>query len=486
MKVEIIFKNIKGRWYNFKNVDIKDIEDNSKRVKKGTLFICVKGFERDGHDFYKEAIKKGACCIVTQRRLDVNIPQFVVKDTLDVLHKVALRFYGEPKFKIIGVTGTNGKTTITSLLSHIFERAGYRVGRIGTVDIKIVDTELKSQHTTPPAVELYRIFKKLNEKKAEYVFMEVTSHGLAQRRIEGRLLDVAIFTGVTRDHLDFHKNMENYYKAKKKIFNLLKSNGFGIINIENPYGLRVYKEINIRKKISYGIYLNGLNYRVFMRSISFDNMYLDIHSPDGKYSFYSKLIGKFNAYNICAAFACARELGIESKKIADFIYEYKPVKGRQEKIEDRNKKIKIFIDYAHTPDALLAILETLKSILPSRIIVVFGAGGNRDKEKRPIMGRVAWEFSDVIVLTSDNPRYEEPMDIINDIVKGIPEGDREKVIIEPDRKKAIEIAIDIAEEGDVILIAGKGHEEYQEVKGKKYPLSDRKICFEILKKYDKN
>ncbi len=480
MNLKELFFNLEGKFINFKNFEVKGIAENSKEIKEGFIFVALKGIKTEGKKYVKEAIQKGCICIITDKEIkNINLPQFITKDPFKIMHKILQRFYGKPDFKIIGVTGTNGKSTIVNLLSFVLDKMGIKNGVIGTLNSRVKEKVLYTGYTTPPATHLYRIFEEMKKEKIEYLFMEITSHGLAQRRIEDIKLEGLVYTGLTQDHLDFHKTMENYYKAKKKAFTFLKESAPAIINIENIYGKRVFEEIKNLNKKSYGSYLEALDYRVFIKYISPEGMGIKIEYENKTEEFETKLIGKFNAYNICAGFAMLKELKFNEKEFVKYLKEFKGIEGRLEEIKN-NLGIKIYIDYAHTPDALKACLETLKGILPSKIITVFGAGGNRDKEKRPIMGRIAGELADIIILTNDNPRDEEPMKIIEDIFSGIPEGEKNKVKIEPDRKKAIEMAIKLADKGDVILIAGKGHENYMEIKGKKVPFSDKEVAKEII------
>ena len=480
MNLKDLFKNLKGEFINFKNYEVKGITENSKEVEKNYVFITLKGTKTSGKNFIKEAIEKGAICILTDEKINnIQIPQFITYDIYGTMHKILKRFYSTPKFKIIGVTGTNGKSTITNYLSFIFDKLGIKNGVIGTLSSRVGDKIIFKGYTTPPATYLYRIFNEMEKEKIEYLFMEVTSHGLEQKRIYDITLQGLIYTGITRDHLDFHKTMENYYEAKKKAFYLLGKYSPAIINIENPYGKRVFEEIENKNKKSYGFYLEELDYRVFIKYISSQGMGLKIEYGNRNIDFETKLIGKFNAYNICAVFAMLKELSFKEKDFIKPLSEFEGIEGRLEKIFTK-RGFYIYIDYAHTPDALNASLETLKSLHPKKIIAIFGAGGNRDREKRPMMGRIASEYADILILTNDNPRFEDPMKIIEDIKKGIPEGELNKVIIEPDRKKAIKKGIEIAEKGDIILIAGKGHEDYMEIKGEKIPFKDRDVVMEIL------
>ncbi|MEN3043890.1 MAG: UDP-N-acetylmuramoyl-L-alanyl-D-glutamate--2,6-diaminopimelate ligase [Candidatus Hydrothermales bacterium] len=481
MNLGELFKSLKGEFLNYKDSKVEGIAENSKEVKKNYIFVALQGLKTHGKNHIDEAIKNGAICLVTDEKIeDIQITQFITEKPVETMHEILKRFYGIPEFKIIGVTGTNGKTTITNFLSFVFKKMGIKNGVIGTLNSRVDEKIIYRGYTTPPSTHLYKIFDEMKKEKVEYLFMELTSHGLEQKRIFNIEIDGLIYTGITRDHLDFHKTMENYYNAKKKAFDLLKEEAPSIINVENIYGKRVFKEIKHKNKKCYGMYLENLDFRVFIRYLSSNGMGLKIEYENKKIEFETKLIGKFNAYNTCSVFAILKEMGFKEESFIKHISEFEGVEGRLEKINTR-KGFDIYIDYAHTPDAIGAVLETLKSLHPKKIITVFGAGGNRDKEKRPIMGRIAAELSDTVILTTDNPRFEDPYEIIEDIKSGIPEGELNKVIVEIDRKKAIEKGIEMAEKGDLILIAGKGHEDYMEIKGKRIPFKDKDVVLEILR-----
>ncbi len=382
MRLKTLFSKESGRFLNFKDKVVKGIAENSKEVEDGFVFISLKGLKTEGRKYVKEAVKRGAVCVVTDKEIkDIKITQFITPEIYKTMHNILKKFYGKPKFKIIGITGTNGKSTIANLLSFVFEKIGIKNGVIGTLSSKVKDKILYRGYTTPPATHIYRIFNQMEKERIEYLFMEVTSHGLEQRRIEDINLEALIYTGLSRDHLDFHKTMENYYNAKKKAFRLIKKDGIAVINIENNYGKRVFNEVKGIKKVTYGLYLENLDYRAFINYISPEGMGLKIEYKNNKISsFETKIVGKFNAYNICSVFALLKEFGFREKDFVKHIGEFRGIEGRLEEVKNK-RGIKIYIDYAHTPDALRACLETLSSLLPTRIITVFGAGGNRDKIK---------------------------------------------------------------------------------------------------------
>lgn len=476
MKLSEILKIVKGEIYNFEDVEINEIYDNSKEVKKGGIFVCIKGIKNDGHDFVKEAEKNGAFAFICEKKIDTNKPYIVVPDSIISLHQIAKKLYGPFDFKIIGVTGTNGKTTSVFLIKEIIERTNEKVGIITTLYSSFNSERIETGYTCPPPLILYRIFKKFKEKNIKWCVMEITSHALKLKRFFEFEIEGGIFTNLTQDHLDFHITMEDYYLSKRKMFEYIK-NGIASINIDNEYGKRLYRELNL-KKVSFGIKEN-CDYKGSILHISSSSMEVEITYKKEREIISTRLIGEANLYNILGVFSLLKEMGFEKEMILEGIKEFKGVPGRLERVENKKNK-KIYVDYAHTPDALKNALITLKSLNPKRLIVVFGAGGNRDKNKRPLMGKVASEIADFIILTSDNPRFEDPLKIIEDIKKGIKS--KEKCLINPDRKEAIKMAIEMMKEDDILLVAGKGHEEYQEIKGIKYPFNDKKVILEIIEK----
>lgn len=476
MKLSEILKIVKGEVFNFEDAEINEIYDNSKEVKKGGIFVCIRGIKNDGHDFVKEAEKNGAFAFICEKKIDTKKPFIVVPDTVVALHKIVKKIYGPFDFKIIGVTGTNGKTTSVFLIKEILEKANEKVGMITTLYSSFNSEKIETGYTCPPPLILYKIFKKFKEKNIKWCVMEITSHALKLKRFYDFEIEGGIFTNLTQDHLDFHITMEDYYLSKKKMFEYIK-NGIASINIDDEYGKRLYKELNF-KKVSFGI-KEECDYKGRILNILPFSMKVEITHKKEKTILSTGLIGEPNLYNILGVFSLLKEMGFEKEMILEGIKEFKGVPGRLEKIENKKNK-KIYVDYAHTPDALRNVLITLKSLNPKRLIVIFGAGGNRDKSKRPLMGKVTSEIADIVILTSDNPRFEDELEIIEDIKKGIKY--KEKCLINPDRKEAIRMGIKMMEEDDILLIAGKGHEEYQEIKGIKYPFNDKKVILEIIEK----
>ena len=451
----------------------KGLAFNSKEVREGYLFFAVKGTRHDGHDFVEEALKRGALKVVVER--DVNVPadrKILVKDTRKALALCANIFFGKPAsgLKLAGVTGTNGKTTVTYILERIFSHAGQKVGVLGTISYRVGREVLGEGRTTPDPVTWFSVLSKMRDKGVQRVVAEVSSHALDQDRIWSTEFEGVIFTNLTRDHLDYHGDMESYFKAKRRLFTEYDYR-FAVVNADCPHGERLIKELG-DKVISYGK-RGSLKIEAFETSLEGSRLVVSFEGD--RLEVQTNLVGDFQAYNLAAGIAYALRAGMEPRVIVRALKEIH-VPGRFEVY--RSENLAVVVDYAHTPDAIRNVLETLKKLARGRVIAVFGAGGDRDKGKRPLMGKYAEELSDLIVLTSDNPRSEDPLKIIEDILSGISE--KGKVIVEPDRRRAIEIAINLARRGDVVAILGKGHEDYQEIKGVKYPFSDSQVVRELL------
>ena len=483
MKLREILSGIDFRCANFQDVDIRGITINSNQVLKGYMFIALKGEERDGHDFIYQAIEKGAVALVVNEEFDQlmfhkNIVIIRVSDTREAVHKIARNFYSHPaKFlEIIGITGTNGKTTISFLLDKIFTYAGYHSGVIGTVCYRIGNREIPSTNTTPDPVSLQKYMDEMVQSGQDVLILEASSHGLLQGRLKGVKFDCGVFTNLGKDHLDYHKGMESYYRAKRILFaELLKEKGTAVINIDDEYGSRLYKELS-GQKISYGFSpqadVRALEYKMSFKGINFK-----VEMMGKKMNVFSCLLGIHNIYNLLASLAVAHVYGLDFSKVIYAVENFTGVKGRLERVFG-SSQLKVFVDYAHTPDALEKVLYTLKELKRGKLWVVFGCGGNRYRDKRPLMGEIASRFADRIIITSDNPRDENPLDIIEDILTGVKNKDKCEVI--PARKEAIEKAIEGAEPGDVILIAGKGHERYQIVGNVVIPFDDREVASRAL------
>ncbi|NPA53367.1 MAG: UDP-N-acetylmuramoyl-L-alanyl-D-glutamate--2,6-diaminopimelate ligase [Aquificae bacterium] len=465
---------------------IKGITNNSKKVEKDFLFVAIKGTSVDGHNFIEEAIKKGASFIFLhekklKEKLEKKYPHinfYLFENTRKAQAEISKLFYEKPdeKLKIIGVTGTNGKTTTTNLIYQYLNFLGKNTGIIGTIEYRYKDHIYASGRTTPDSIEWFYLLKDMKKKGAEYIVSEISSHAVDQHRIYGTNFTGGIFTNLSQDHLDYHKTMENYYQAKKAFFDYIaKTNpdAVAVVNTDNSYGKRLFKEIkNKLKTISFG--KETVDYQISDIDISIKGTTFKIKHKNQIYTIKTKLLGEFNVYNLTASIALLHSLGFDLDFLVEKAQDLKPIKGRFETIYSEN--FLVVNDYAHTPDALENILKSLKKIKHNRLIVVFGAGGDRDKTKRPLMGKVAEKYADIVFLTSDNPRSENPEEIIKDIKSGM----KKEPVVEIDREKAIEKAITQAKKGDIILIAGKGHETYQEIKGKKYPFDDTQIAKKYL------
>lgn len=462
-------------------VDVTGINIDSRLVQKGDMFIAVRGTQTDGHAYIASAESNGAVAIVCEElpeRQNPNIAYITLPDAQSVTGQLATTFYGNPssRLKLVGVTGTNGKTTIATLLYMLFMEMGHRCGLLSTVCNYINGTAYPSTHTTPDAISLNRLLAKMVEEGCEYAFMEVSSHALAQERVGGLEFTGGIFTNLTRDHMDFHENMENYLKAKKSFFDNLPRNAFAITNLDDKNGLVMVQ--NCRADIKHYSTRTICDYRARLIETHLDGMILEFNNHE----FNTLLTGRFNISNLLAIFAAAVELGKDAEDVLRVLSSLKPVSGRFETIHS-NDGITAVVDYAHTPDAIKNVLGTIKEVLRGngKIITVVGAGGNRDKGKRPIMAVEAVKNSNKVILTSDNPRNEEPQDIINDMLAGLDEEQKRNVLSITDRKEAIRTACALAGKGDVILVAGKGHEDYQEIKGVKHHFDDKEVIKEIFK-----
>lgn len=465
MQLSDLIEGIAGSRYNMKDKDIVTIEYDSRKARPGMLFVAMKGEKYDGHDFVSTAIQNGAAAIVTQKKIDVAIPQMVVTDTRDSLGKLARKFYGDFKDIIkVAITGTNGKTTTSFLIRSILEIYGKKTGLIGTI-YYIGKTRAKAVRTTPESLDIFRMISEFKKQGMEAVVMEVSSHGLALKRVDEMRFSVAVFTNLSQDHLDFHQTMDRYRTAKMRIFSLLESSGSAVFNIDDPSSHYI-ERLDLPRTITYGIEHKG-DVRAKILNDTIEGLVLEISYGGSRYSVKSKLIGTYNTYNILAAFAAAMSLHISPDMAIQGIANITGIKGRMEKVIDN-----IFIDYAHTPSALENALRSLKRYVKGKLIVVFGCGGDRDKDKRPKMAAAATKLADITIITSDNPRNETPSGIIEDIVRGVAIQDYEVV---EDRRAAISHAIAIKKEDDILLVAGKGHEDYQVIGGKVLKFDDAEV-----------
>lgn len=463
------------------DIEIKGVNIDSRKIENGHLFIAMKGTQVDGHKFISKAIELGAVAILLEDMpevLDDKVTYIQVASTEEDAGKVATMFYGDPshKLKLVGVTGTNGKTTIATLLYRMFREFGYKVGLLSTVCNYINDEEYPASHTTPDPIELNCLLAKMVDEGCEYAFMECSSHAIHQHRIGGLDFVGGIFTNLTRDHLDYHKTVENYRNAKKMFFDGLSKNAFAITNADDKNGMIMVQNTKATVK-TYSI-KRMADFRAKILECHFEGMYLEI---DGK-EVGVQFIGKFNVSNLLAVYGAAIMLGKKPEEILIAMSTLKSVNGRLEPIQSPEGFTAV-VDYAHTPDALENVLNAIHDVLDGKgghVITVCGAGGHRDKGKRPLMAQEAVKQSDTVILTSDNPRDEEPQAIIDDMLAGLDTTQRKKVLTIVDRKEAIRTAAMMAKKGDVILVAGKGHENYQEINGVKHHFDDHEVIREIF------
>ena len=462
------------------DIDITNIQYDSRKVTQGTLFICVKGFNVDGHEFIQKAIEQGAKAFLVQEDIQIEGYTFVkVEDTRKSMAKVATNFYENPssKMDVIGVTGTNGKTSITTFLSEILSSENKKVGLVGTIKIFDGEKEVESNSTTPESIDLQRYFSDMVNNNCDYCAMEVSSHSLVLNRVEDTQFKIGLFTNLTPDHLDFHKDLEDYREAKGKLFH--KTTVANIINIDDNGGAKIYENIKNLKTpaYTYGID-NEADFRASNIKIDARGVSYTLKTPTYEEEIFVPVPGKFTVYNTLAVIAACYMLNIPKDVIIDGLKNTGGVAGRFETITN-DKGISVIVDYAHTPDALENILNTAKEFAKGNIITVFGCGGDRDTTKRPLMGNIAQKLSDIAIVTSDNPRTEEPKAIIEDILEGLDTSkENYKVVI--DRKEAIEQAIEMAKKDDIVIIAGKGHENYQIIGKVKHHFDDKEIAQEFL------
>ena len=464
-----------------KDVDVADITFDSRKVGQGTLFFAVKGTQVDGHDYIDGAIEKGASVIVCEklpRKKAENVTYVKVDNSAYVLGVGASNFFGNPseKLKLVGVTGTNGKTTIATLLYRLFTEAGYSCGLLSTIENIVNRAVVPSTHTTPDPIELNTLLQQMVDKGCEYAFMEVSSHSVAQDRIAGLHFAGGIFTNLTHDHLDYHKTMANYRNAKKKFFDSLPQSAFALTNLDDKNGAFMLQNTRARK-LSYALKHDADFKGVIMES-HFDGMLLKVNGTE----MFTQLVGGFNASNLLAIYGAATALGFNKDELLVEISKLRGANGRFDMVHSERGIVGI-VDYAHTPDALENVLVTINEVRCHKetLITVVGCGGNRDTTKRPEMAAVAVKLSDRVILTSDNPRNEDPDEIIRQMKAGVAEEDRGKVLSITNRREAIRTAVALAKRGDIILLAGKGHENYQEINGVKNHFDDKEVLSEALK-----
>lgn len=468
------------------DVAVHHIHADSRKVNKGDCFVAIKGNTVDGHNFIEECANKGAAVIVCERlptNLNTEITYIVVLESSRALGLMASNFYGQPshELKLFGVTGTNGKTSVATLLFRLFKSLGKSCGLLSTVQNQINEQVVPATHTTPDAIGLNQLLAKMVEEGCEFCFMEVSSHAAHQNRIAGLKFAGAGFTNITHDHLDYHKTFDNYLKAKKKFFDELHADAFAITNIDDRNGW-IMLQNTMAKKYSYAL-KNPADFKAKIIDNNITGLQVNIAGQE----LHVRLIGEFNAYNLLLVYAAAILLGAEKEEVLRILSLLTPPEGRFEQVVSPKEKIVGIVDYAHTPDALKNVMHTINSVRNGneQFISVVGCGGNRDAAKRPLMAMLATKFSDKAIFTSDNPRFEDPNEILKQMNEGVPAPERKKVITISDRREAIRVACSLARTNDIILIAGKGHEKYQEINGVKYEFDDKKVMMEAFLELDK-
>lgn len=467
------------------DIEVKDIQIDSRKVQPGTVFIAIKGAAADGHQFIEKAIESGATAIVSETALSPRegVTLLQVENSAAAAGYIANNFFGQPssKMKVVGVTGTNGKTTIATLLYKLFSALGYKCGLLSTVDNHIGEKVMPATHTTPDAISLNRLMKLMADEQCTHVFMEVSSHAISQHRITGLEFDGGIFSNITHDHLDYHKTFDEYIRVKKAFFDGLPSSAFAISNADDKRGAVMLQNTSARK------YLYSLKTLADFKGKIIENSLAGLVMSVNDQEVHFRLIGEFNAYNLLAVYGAAICMGEDKHEVLRCLSVLTGAEGRFDYMVSAKDRLIAIVDYAHTPDALLNVLATIKKLKRGfeQVITVVGCGGDRDKTKRPVMGEVACEHSDKVIFTSDNPRSEDPAQIIRDMEEGLPAAAKRKYLSITDRKEAIKTAISLAGPEDIILVAGKGHEKYQEIKGVKNHFDDKEVVremFELLGK----
>jgi UDP-N-acetylmuramoyl-L-alanyl-D-glutamate--2,6-diaminopimelate ligase len=478
---DIVYKVSLTSSYGNMHVEVSNLCFDSRKVTPGTLFVAVRGTQSDGHAYIEKAVTQGAVAVVCEKlpeMISETVTYVTVKSSAHALGVIASNFHDNPsdKLKLTGVTGTNGKTTTATLLFQLFTKLGYAVGLISTVENRINDTVVPSTHTTPDPIQLNELLKRMVEAGCSHVFMEVSSHAVDQERIAGVKFAGAIFTNITHDHLDYHKTFENYIKAKKKFFDDLNSDAFALVNADDKRGMVMLQNTRAGK------HTFGLKKMVDFKGKIITNSIEGLELEVGGKNVWFKIVGDFNAYNLLGVYGAAVLLGEDSEEVLTQLSSLTGAPGRFELVMP-GAKVTAIVDYAHTPDALKNVLETIAQFRTGneQVITVVGCGGNRDKTKRPLMASIACRFSDKVVLTSDNPRDEDPMEIIREMQTGVTPTETRKTLVMADREEAIKTACMMAKDRDIILVAGKGHEDYQEIKGVKYPFDDREVVTRMIK-----
>ncbi|MFI3114529.1 MAG: UDP-N-acetylmuramoyl-L-alanyl-D-glutamate--2,6-diaminopimelate ligase [Clostridia bacterium] len=454
------------------NTEITSIESDSRKIVENSLFIAIKGFEVDGHKYIEKAIENGAIAVLCEEKPEIDIPFILVDDARLALSKIANNFYQKPskEMDVLGITGTNGKTTTTYLVKHILEETGKKAGLIGTNQNMIGQKVIETERTTPESIELQSLLRDMQKEDCQNVVMEVSSHALALHRVNGVYFKVGAFTNISQDHLDFHETIEEYAKAKSKLFSRTK---FAVINLDDEFGEYMAEEAKCTV-LSYGIERNDVDLKAQDVELLSDKVVFNAKYLDKTCQMTLNIPGRFSVYNALTAIGICLSLGIDLEEISTALAKAKGVSGRIE-VVPTPLDYTVIVDYAHTPDGIINVLKAVKGFAKGRVIGVFGCGGDRDKIKRPLMAKACSRYSDLSIVTSDNPRSEEPKDIIEDIIVGFEDSPYEKI---EDRREAIAHALSIAKSGDVVVIMGKGHENYQEIHGVKHHLDDKE---EVLK-----
>lgn len=466
------------------NVEVRGICFDSRKVKPGFLFVAIKGTQSDGHEFITKAISSGAIAVVAQKlpeSISDKVTYVTVKSSASSLGIIATNFYGNPsqKLKLIGITGTNGKTTVATLLYKLFNSLGHRSGLLSTVVNRIVDKEIVATHTTPDPIQINELLVQMLDEMCTHCFIEVSSHAVDQGRIEGLTFAGGLFTNITHDHLDYHRTFESYIRAKKGFFDALPSEAFALVNVDDKRGMVMLQNCKAKKQTYALKKMADFKGKIITNSI--EGLEVEI----GGRNVWFRLIGDFNAYNLLAVYGAACLLSQDSEEVLMKLSAMTGATGRFELVMPGSKFTAI-VDYAHTPDALKNVLETITHFRTGQeqVISVVGCGGNRDKTKRPLMAAIACKYSDKVILTSDNPRDEDPMEIIREMQKGVGPTEARKTLVMVDREEAIKTACMLAKESDIILVAGKGHETYQEIKGVRHDFDDHEVLTRMLKMFN--
>ena len=476
MKLSLIAREL-GIAFSEEDAEISSITYDSRKVESGSLFCCLVGLVSDGHTFAGQAVDKGAAALIVEHRLPYNIPQLVVEDSRKAMALAAACFYGHPEKEMLmlGVTGTNGKTSTTYMVKSIAEQAGKKVGLIGTIQNMIGDEVIETGRTTPESADLFALLRQMADEKVDLVIMEVSSHALVQDRVYGIQYQVALFTNLTQDHLDYHKTFDNYLSAKKLLFSQCD---VAVINHDDPHAEKIMEGLECP------IYTTGIHtpasYNASEIDIQTSGVRFLLRTPKGESLIRLHISGLFSIYNAMGAAAMMQQAGFSLEQIVSGLEALKGVAGRLQAVNTNGKPFSVYVDYAHTPDALENVLTTVRAFAKARVLSLFGCGGDRDRAKRPLMGEIGGRHSDYVIITSDNPRAEEPESIVKAIEEGVKKSGAPYTVI-VNRREAIAYALSILEENDILVIAGKGHENYQEINGVKHHFDDKEIVEELLR-----